>query len=283
MLEPAQLTLQLLDKMLEILLGLKKPTSATAIEVKNVYSKFLSGVVKTSKEAFLEYYETKDRLDSFLFKLIRSDPRFRSLWTVTQMMLVLSHGQATVKRGFSKNKMLLVENLNMESLIVQQSICVFMKQKCTNLSFPVSKSLTDQVKESCQRYHESLADNTKLKIKTEKNEREMNIVSEIQDINVKVSSLEETIDELQNDADKFAFKAEKKNDISILSKDNTLKRAATDKEGNLSELKIEKSKVDGIKRTFVDVSNYMNMDIIAEFFSSICLLLFCKIVYFCLL
>ena len=64
MLELAQLTLKLLSKMLEILVGLKKTTSAIAMEVKNDYSKFLSGVVKTNKEALLEYDETKDRLDS---------------------------------------------------------------------------------------------------------------------------------------------------------------------------------------------------------------------------
>ena len=99
------------------------------MEVKNEHSKFLSSVVKANKEAFLEYDETKNPLDSFLWKLNRFDSRFSSLWTVTQMILVLSHGQATVKRGFSENKILLVENLNMESLIAQQLICNFRKQK----------------------------------------------------------------------------------------------------------------------------------------------------------
>ena len=75
----------------------------------------------------------------------------------------------------------------------------------------------------------------------------MNIVSEIQDINAKVSSLEKAIKEFQNDADKYAFEAEKKNDLSILSKTNALKRAAVDKEGNLSELKSKKAKLVELK------------------------------------
>ena len=37
-----------------------------------------------------------------------------------------------------------------------------------------------------------------------------------------MSSLEKAIKELQNDADKFAFEAEKKNDLRILSKANAL-------------------------------------------------------------
>ena len=76
-LELAQLTLKLLDKMLEILVGLKKTTSAIEIEARNEYSKFLSSLVKTNKEVFLEYDETKDRLDSFLWKFIGLKSRIR--------------------------------------------------------------------------------------------------------------------------------------------------------------------------------------------------------------
>ena len=76
----------------------------------------------------------------------------------------------------------------------------------------------------------------------------MNIISEIQDISVKVSSLEEATKKLQNDADKFVFQAEKKNDLSILSETNSLKRAAIDKEGNLSELKLKNAKLMELKQ-----------------------------------
>ena len=54
MLELAQLILKFLDKMLETLICLKKTTSAIEMEVKIEYSKFLSSVVKTNKEAFFE-------------------------------------------------------------------------------------------------------------------------------------------------------------------------------------------------------------------------------------
>ena len=76
----------------------------------------------------------------------------------------------------------------------------------------------------------------------------MNIISEIQDITVKVSSFEEATKKLQNDADKFVFQAEKKNDLSILSETNSLKRAAIDKEGNLSELKLKNAKLMELKQ-----------------------------------
>ena len=99
-----------------------------------------------------------------------------------------------------------------------------MEQKeCEPHSFPVSKTLTGHVKASRQRYHQSLADNGKLKINRERNEREANIVSEIQYINLKESSLEKAIKELQNNAGKIVFEAEKKNNPSAFCQKPTQK------------------------------------------------------------
>ena len=39
------------------------------------------------------------------------------------MLLVLSHGQATVERGFSMNKQVETENLYEESVVAKRTIC----------------------------------------------------------------------------------------------------------------------------------------------------------------
>lgn len=99
-------------------------------------------MVKTINEVFLEYYETRIPLDSFLWKNTGSDPKFKSLWIVAKIIFVLCHGQATGESGYSDNKMLHVENLNMESPIAQRLICDYMKQtkKYEPHSFSISKS-----------------------------------------------------------------------------------------------------------------------------------------------
>ena len=56
LLEPAQLSTNLLDKILEILVGLKKVTSGMAMKVKEEYLKFLTHVVKP----FNEFEESKN-------------------------------------------------------------------------------------------------------------------------------------------------------------------------------------------------------------------------------
>ena len=46
----------------------------------------------------------------------------KKAWPVVKMVLVLSHGQATVERGFSINKEEIVENQHVESLVAQSII-----------------------------------------------------------------------------------------------------------------------------------------------------------------
>ena len=70
----------------------------------------------------------------------------------------------------------------------------------------------------------------------------MSISSEIQEIDTKIASLEKTVNELNNDADKYTFEVEKMNDLTI-SKSNALKRAAIDKEIALGELKSKEVKL----------------------------------------
>ena len=153
MLEPAQLLTNLLDKMLEILVGLKKVTSKMAMKAKQEYSKFLTHAAKPNTESFNEFEESKNRLDLFLWKYMDSDSNYKSVWSIVKIILVLSQGQATVERGFSENKMLLAENLDIESLSAQRLICNYMKRKNFEPhSFPISKNLKSSVKSAPQKY-----------------------------------------------------------------------------------------------------------------------------------
>ena len=65
--------------------------------------------------------------------------------------------------------------------------------------------------------------------------------------------MEKTVNELKNDADKYAFEAEKMNDLTILLKSNALKRASIDKEITLGELKSKKVKLLELKEQIWDL------------------------------
>lgn len=57
----------------------------------------------------------KNRLDDFYLDSM-SECKYKDLWMVTQLILIISHGNADVESGFSINKGMLVENLHEDSL-----------------------------------------------------------------------------------------------------------------------------------------------------------------------
>ena len=67
--------------------------------------------MKENKDEFLLYQKDTDGLVAFLWKFIGSASQFMTLRTVVNLVLILSHGQAQVERGFSTNRELLDQNM----------------------------------------------------------------------------------------------------------------------------------------------------------------------------
>jgi len=61
-----------------------------------------------------------DRLDTFLHS--RMAANYPKAWSVCELALLLSHGQASVERGFSVNKELVVENQSEQTLSARRII-----------------------------------------------------------------------------------------------------------------------------------------------------------------
>jgi len=59
-----------------------------------------------------------DRLDTFLHS--RMAANYPKTWSVCEIALFLSHGQASVERGFSVNKELVVENQSEQTLAARK-------------------------------------------------------------------------------------------------------------------------------------------------------------------
>ena len=56
------------------------------------------------------------------------------MWEVFRIIFTLSHGQAAVKRGFSVNSELLVENLEEKSLVVSRFVYSSVKSDANHFS-----------------------------------------------------------------------------------------------------------------------------------------------------
>lgn len=68
---------------------------------------------------FQSFIVGESRLDVLLYDSMANVTEWADLWELTKKLLLLSHGQASVERGFSINKEISVENMTEQTLISQ--------------------------------------------------------------------------------------------------------------------------------------------------------------------
>ena len=83
------------------------------------YGKFLDDIVSNDSQSFRSFVPSKNRLDELMYSTLADRKEFSELWAVVQILLLLSHGQATAEREFSVNKNVTTENLSKENLMAQ--------------------------------------------------------------------------------------------------------------------------------------------------------------------
>ena len=110
---------KLFHKILSKVVFDKVITPDTAGRSKSQYSKFVTTVVKENKLEMLNHSKTDRRLDEFMIKYAGASAKSSELWKLFKIFLILSQGHAQVKRRFSVNKNLLVENQHATTLTAQ--------------------------------------------------------------------------------------------------------------------------------------------------------------------
>jgi len=65
---------------------------------------FVKLVIIPAFVTFLAFHKPKSRVDILMHETMAGKDMYSKLWNVVRMLLVLSHGQAAVERGFSVNK-----------------------------------------------------------------------------------------------------------------------------------------------------------------------------------
>ena len=67
--------------------------------------------------------DTGDGVDVLLHEMLANNKSFHQLWLVVQQVLLLSHGQATVERGFFVDKQMKTENLGCDTFEARRLVC----------------------------------------------------------------------------------------------------------------------------------------------------------------
>ena len=91
--------------MLQILSQKGKLTFEECDIVENQYTNFLDMKVASERSTFRDKpYIEEDGIDRFFHQRLANVGEYKNLWAVVKVVLLLSHGQASVERGFSVNK-----------------------------------------------------------------------------------------------------------------------------------------------------------------------------------
>ena len=173
-----------------------------------------------------------------------SNHRFDNVFLVCQMICILFHGQAHIERGFRTNKDLLKDNLDGFTLINLRLVHEHMRVNGYQPhNIPFTRELVKSVKSSRSRYKQHMEDKSAAK-ELESSELKRKIVSdELIEVRKKKACYEEVMKQNTKDADKISVEAEEKQDFTLLSRANTLRKANLEKEKLIDELKKMEAKL----------------------------------------
>ena len=170
-------------KMFQVLQRLIETRWKTSEEADNVlaeYRKLVSDAKRYHLDKFSSFKITTDRLDSFLLEVLQNQNESQQLWITMQLILTLSHGQATVERGFSVNKEVLAPNLQEISLVAMRLVYSSMQAaKCKVADFVVNDALLSSCSHARSRYQMYLMERKAEQERTEKGQKRNALMEEL--------------------------------------------------------------------------------------------------------
>ena len=129
---------------------------------------------------------------------------YQRLWGVVQEMLLLSHGQATVERGFSVERQVERHNLTEgESIVSQRLICDYVRSTGGVANVEITKEFLISVKVARERYQAFLDDKRAAEQQEGAKKRQNEVAEVMASLANKKTKLESEISALTAEADKL--------------------------------------------------------------------------------
>ncbi|KAJ8356663.1 hypothetical protein SKAU_G00194570 [Synaphobranchus kaupii] len=144
--------------------------------------------------------------------------------------------QASVERGFSINKELIVENQKEASLVAQRLIVGHIRSVGSVTNVQLTKELLISVSGARQRYHSYLDDQKRDNGKEKSVKKRKALGDELDELKKKRARVENDIGALEKSADEYADKAESTGKLTFITKSNSLRRTAKEKKASLQDL-----------------------------------------------
>ena len=150
-------SVKLFERLLSCLLDAKRIPEGDVDSIKREYSSFVQEVHDNPKvlEGFQSYSVCEDRVDSFLASHLKSS-KYQKLWNLVKCLLVLSHGQAGVERGFSVNKEAMQYHFKERSVVALRIIYDHIQSAGGILNVEIDQPLRNAVKSASSQYRNEL-------------------------------------------------------------------------------------------------------------------------------
>ena len=170
------------------------------------------------------YYKKNNGLDKF-FGFYFDNEKFDKLWNICKLTFA-------VERGFSVNKEILVENLQQKSLISQRMVYDYMtvKHASSLFEYTIANSLILRCKSLHAKYAQFLEKQKKASENAEKSKKRSLILDKISAVKKKKLNVEKCIVSLKSTIEKYSLKSEEKQDLTLLSKANSFRKAVKEKQ-----------------------------------------------------
>lgn len=204
---------------LEIFVENRMLASSVANEVESQFLEVISmPATKEKLKTFRRYSEIKknqsssqnSRLDHLWVTILEtfSTNKYSKLYNFIKSVMIISHGNAALERGFSINKECLTQNQHEKSMISRRIICDKLNQlKCPLENFVISKNLIKDVRLSSSRYKQDLAKQKEDEEKKNKSNREKKRkAEELNELYEKKRKIEENAEKEKAEIDQQIFK-----------------------------------------------------------------------------
>ncbi|XP_041347559.1 uncharacterized protein LOC121367447 [Gigantopelta aegis] len=220
-------------RLLELLVKLNRVHEDDVDDLNCLYSELFRDVVSGDDLAMFRDYDVEEgRVDTLLYETMGTNKRYGRLWKEIRKMLLLSHGQASMERGFSVNRQIEMENMSGGMNVALRTISDYLSYVGGIFNVNMTKQLLCSVLGARHRYHQYLEEEKRKKCQEVMNLKRKAATDEIDLLRKKSKTLDSDICALEKSAVSFADQAEKTQG----AKSNAMRRSADEKKADLKLL-----------------------------------------------
>ncbi|XP_071963464.1 uncharacterized protein [Antedon mediterranea] len=238
-----------LKAVLKILADNQKINHDMCDEIVNQANEFYDFVVLNNLSDFTEY-DPKCRIDEFYYDRLSKTTKYHAFWGVVKLILMLSHGQATVERGFSVNKEVAAVNMSESTYVSKRVVCGHIASVGGVLSVKITPQLITSVSGARQCYNLYLDNEKRKAAESSKAIKRKSTIDELDNLKKAKKRCIADIMGLEKSSAKFSDQAESKGSLTLIAKANSLRRTASEKKEQLAQLEEDiRHKLEEIKNS----------------------------------